>query len=146
VALATDIAESGQRRLGAIGLCLTGIQPLAMLRCRAVVAPVLCQPTLPLGKRDRALIDLGLPPSDVDFECTREKNEPVNVLMVRYAGDTVASAPRAKKLCKMFGAERIKCVSVPGDDHSSLVHDPSPQARKAVIDFLRAELLQQGRS
>lgn len=140
VELAVDVSGNGQRKIGAIGMCLTGIQPLAMLRCRAVVAPVLCQPTLPLGKSERAQLDLGLPPSDVDFACTRVKSEPVNVLMVRYANDTIASAPRAKRLCEMFGAERITCVSVPGDDHSSLVHDPSPQARKAVVDFLLAEL------
>jgi hypothetical protein len=121
-------------------MCLTGIQPLAMLRCRGVVAPVLCQPTLPFGRNET---DLGLPPSDVDFALARVLDpmakEPLEVLQIRYSGDRIASPRRADRLKEMFGS-RMTLISLPGDDHSSLVHDPHETARKAVIDFLRAKL------
>lgn len=141
VALSGDISGSSRRRLGAIGMCLTGIQPLAMLRCRSVVAPVLCQPTLPLGRDDAHALDLGLPPSDADFALARVLHEPLDVLMIRYAQDRISSEARARRLNEMF-RPRMTFVELPGNDHSSLVHDPDPGgiARKSVIDFLRSHL------
>jgi hypothetical protein len=61
------VSESPTRKIGAIGMCYTGIQPLAMLRCKAVVAPVLCQPAVPFSLNRSAAADLGLPP-DVDLQ------------------------------------------------------------------------------
>ena len=40
--------KGGQNGFGAIGNCLTGALPLLMLQSRRCVAPVLCQPALPL--------------------------------------------------------------------------------------------------
>lgn len=141
VALAVDISGPDGRKLGAIGMCLTGIQPLAMLRCRAVVAPVLCQPTLPIGKNVQSARDFGLPSSDVDFAHARVHAEDMKVLLIRYKDDTVSSAERAARLVELF-KPRIEFVELAGDEHSSLVHDPDPGglARGAVIRFLKSKL------
>lgn len=140
IALAADISQDGRRKIGAIGMCLTGIQPLAMLRCRAVAAPVVCQPVMPLvALSPRSARDLGLPPSDVDFALARVRAERLTVLLVRYAGDRISPAVRAERLRNLF-EDRLTFVSVDGDRHSSLVHDPHPEARREVIAFLRGQL------
>jgi dienelactone hydrolase len=140
VALSVDISQHGQRRLGAIGMCLTGIQPLAMLRCRAVVAPVLCQPVMPLlAVNRRSARDLGLPPSDTDFALARVQSEQLDVLLVRYAGDRISPVARTDRLRELFN-ERLALVAVEGAHHSSLIVDPHPTARQAVITFLRSQL------
>ena len=141
VALAVDISGGERRKLGAIGMCLTGIQPLAMLRARAVVAPVLCQPTLPIGKNVRSARDFGLPSSDFDFAYARVHAEGLKVLLIRYKGDKVASAERAARLVEHF-RPRIEFVEPDGDEHSSLVHHPDAGglARGAVIRFLKSAL------
>ena len=138
VALAADIAKVG-RPLGVIGMCLTGVQPLVMLRCRAVVAPVLCQPTLPIGRDSARAEDLGVPPADADFALARVHDEQLKLLLIRYQHDTTSSEPRARRLTRLFHPH-MKFVPVPGHDHSSLVHDPHPQAKAEVIDFLRRQL------
>ena len=138
-ALAADVAGPAQRPVGAIGMCLTGIQPLAMLRCPAVVAPVLCQPTLPSGTDLRLQNDFGLPPVDIDYAVTRVARDDLRVLLMRYAADTTASRIRERRLCTLF-APRIHCLSIPGDGHSTLVHDPDPDARRTVVEFLRTAL------
>jgi dienelactone hydrolase len=141
VELAVDISGPERRKVGAIGMCLTGIQPLAMLRCRGVVAPVLCQPTLPIGKNAKSARDFGLPSSDLDFAYARVHAEDLNVLLIRYKGDKVASAERAARLVELF-TPRIEFVQPEGDKHSSLVHHPDPGglARGAVIRFLNSKL------
>ena len=141
IALAVDISGGEGRKLGAIGMCLTGIQPLAMLRARAVVAPVLCQPTLPIGKNVRSARDFGLPSSDFDFAYARVHAEDLKVLLIRYKGDKVASAERAARLVEHF-KPRIEFVEPDGDEHSSLVHHPDAGglARGAVIRFLKSAL------
>ena len=45
-------AECGGRGVGAVGMCFTGNFALAMMTEPAVVAPVLSQPSLPLGIGD----------------------------------------------------------------------------------------------
>jgi dienelactone hydrolase len=141
VALAEDISGRDRRRLGAIGMCLTGIQPLAMLRCRSVVAPVLCQPTLPVSKDERSRRDLGLPPSDFDFAHARIHAEQLKVLLIRYRDDRISSAQRARRLVDLLSPQ-LKFVELDGDKHSSLVHDPDQdgRARREVVAFLDANL------
>ena len=121
-------------------MCLTGIQPLAMLRCRAVVAPVICQPTLPLGGSTKAKTDFGLPPADADFAIARVTYERLQVLHIRYANDKISSKPRAERLNRVL-APHVQFVEVPGGEHSSLVHDPTSQARTAVVEFLKRRLV-----
>ena len=161
VELADDIAGSEKRKLGVIGMCLTGIQPLAMLRCRSVVAPVLCQPTLPTRdvrvthppastgrpisfmtistdpELDR---DLGLPPSDVDFALARVRDENMSVLLIRFQHDPIAAASRATRLVEMF-KPRLELFELKGHYHSSLVNNHGDHSgRRRVSEFLKTHL------
>jgi hypothetical protein len=45
--LCDQIHDDTRRQIGVIGMCLSGILPLSLLANPHVVAPVLCQPTLP---------------------------------------------------------------------------------------------------
>jgi dienelactone hydrolase len=141
VALAVDIAGGEQRKVGVIGMCLTGIQPLAMLRCRSVVAPVLCQPTLPTGRNVKSARDFGLPPSDFDFAHARVHTERLDILLIRYKDDKIASALRAARLAELL-KPRLEYLELEGHGHSSLVTDPDPAglARTTVVRFLRSKL------
>jgi dienelactone hydrolase len=54
-ALAREVhAECGGKGVGAVGMCFTGGFALAMMTEPSVVAPVLSQPSLPLGKKRAA--------------------------------------------------------------------------------------------
>ncbi|MFX4466499.1 hypothetical protein ABTA69_20810, partial [Acinetobacter baumannii] len=50
-------AECGGRGVGALGMCLTGGFALAMMTEPAVVAPVLSQPSMPVGRGSADTID-----------------------------------------------------------------------------------------
>src|SRR5215470_3709108 len=100
-ALCERIASRSGAGIGVIGMCLTGIFPLALVRKdRPVVqAPVLCQPTLPFtaiigrptGERKA---DLGLAPEDL----SRALDSDVPILAMRYAGDKKCPEARMQAL------------------------------------------------
>jgi dienelactone hydrolase len=50
-------AECGGPGVGALGMCFTGGYALAMMTEPAVIAPVLSQPSMPIGKGSEAAID-----------------------------------------------------------------------------------------
>ena len=65
--------------IAVVGMCMTGIMPLAALRSRRVIAPVLCQPALPMGSDLEAAV--GLPPSDIELARTRMETEGLTTLL-----------------------------------------------------------------
>ena len=139
VALCGDLVKHTRKPLGAIGMCLTGIQPLAMLRSCSVVAPVLCQPTVPIGVSDAIKADLGLGASAIAHAVARVADEGLGVLLIRYPSDQKCPEERVKRLRQLFG-KRLTDVDIPGDGHSSLVHDPTRKAFDAVVEFLNGRL------
>jgi dienelactone hydrolase len=142
LALCRDISLNGRRPLGAIGMCLTGIQPLAMMRSCAVVAPVLCQPTMPIGFTKSARRALALPASAIAHAVARVEAEDLEVLVIRYEQDPVAAAERVVRLKELFGA-RLRHVAIPGKEHSSLIHHPTATAFDAVVAFLTVRCRQE---
>ena len=142
VALAVDISGGEQSKARGHRHVPDGHSAAGDAAVRAaVVAPVLCQPTLPIGKNVRSARDFGLPSSDFDFAYARVHAEGLKVLLIRYKGDKVASAERAARLVEHF-RPRIEFVEPDGDEHSSLVHHPDAGglARGAVIRFLKSAL------
>jgi dienelactone hydrolase len=83
-------AECGGPGVGAIGMCFTGNFALTLMLEPAVLAPVLCQPSLPLN--DPA----GLESSPDELAAVRERlaREDLTVMAYRFAGDTVCTAQR----------------------------------------------------
>ena len=91
-------AQNGGPGVGVIGMCLTGGFALAMMVDPVVVAPVLAQPSLPIGRKS----ELGVSASDLDAIKGRVA-EGVCVLGYRFTGDKKAPAERFARLRQELG-------------------------------------------
>jgi dienelactone hydrolase len=143
--------------VGAVGMCFTGGFALAMSTEPALLAPVLSQPSLPVGRSDAAKADLGL--SDADLLAVRERvaDEDLCVLGLRFTGDPLSPPERFASLRRELGDNFIgvELDSAPGNPHghrkaahSVLTEDldprpgtPTHDALEQVLAFLADRLL-----
>jgi dienelactone hydrolase len=90
-ALAADIhPRCGGRGVGAIGMCFTGNFALSLMLEPAVRAPVLSQPSLPLGRRG----GMHIAPDELSRVKARMERDDLTVLAYRFAGDAFCRAER----------------------------------------------------
>lgn len=82
--------ECGGPGVGAIGMCFTGNFALTMMLEPAMLAPVLSQPSLPLG--DPAGIEIA--PDEFTAVRQRLERDDLTVLAYRFAGDKFCQAQR----------------------------------------------------
>jgi dienelactone hydrolase len=82
--------QCGGPGVGAIGMCFTGNFALTMVLEPAVLAPVLCQPSLPFN--DPAGLEIA--PDDLAAVCQRLDRDQLTVLAYRFAGDKFCKAER----------------------------------------------------
>lgn len=130
--------------VGVIGMCLTGAFPLALLRAPEVVAPVLCQPTLPFSPYNLFHFfgwftnqnALALDPADVTYAKTSTR---MPILGIRYRGDRLSKKKRFERLNREF-PERFYRLDMPGRHHSTLVGDFCPEAFAEVLAFFNQHL------
>jgi dienelactone hydrolase len=80
----------GGKGVGAIGMCFTGNFALSMMLEPAMRAPVLSQPSLPLG--DKA--GMHIAPGELAAVKARMQKEDLTVLAYRFAGDSFCRAER----------------------------------------------------
>jgi dienelactone hydrolase len=92
-------AECGGPGVGAIGMCFTGNFALAMMLESAVLAPVLCQPSMPL--EDAAAIETA--PADLAQVRDRLQRDDLTVLGYRFAGDRFCTAQRFAAYSQALG-------------------------------------------
>jgi len=80
----------GGKGVGAIGMCFTGNFALSMMLEPAMLAPVLSQPSLPIGKPS------GMHISAAELKALKERmdREDLTVLAYRFAGDAYCRAER----------------------------------------------------
>lgn len=155
-ALCRFVHESlGGKGVGAIGMCLTGNFALTLMVDPAVVAPVLCQPSLPftIGKKRRA----GMHISDTNLAIVQQRcANGAKVLGVRFTHDFMVPPERFESLRQALGDgfEGIEIDSRPGNRwgiersaHSALTRHlvdeeghPTRQALDRVLGFLRERL------
>ena len=83
-------SDCGGPGVGAIGMCFTGNFALSMMLEPAVLAPVLCQPSLPLG--DPAALQIA--PDELSFVKGRLERENLTVRGYRFDGDRFCTAQR----------------------------------------------------
>jgi dienelactone hydrolase len=81
---------SGGRGVGAIGMCFTGNFALSMMLEPAMLAPVLSQPSLPIGKRG----GMHIAPQELAAVKERMQRDDLTVLAYRFAGDSFCRAER----------------------------------------------------
>ena len=134
---------------------MTGNFALALMVDEHVMAPVLCQPSLPLSvsKSHRRALHL----SDGDLQTVkRRSSEGVTLLGLRFSDDRLCPKERFETLRDELGAgfEGIEIDSSPGNPsglgrraHSVLTHDlvdeaghPTAAARDRVLAFFADRL------
>jgi dienelactone hydrolase len=99
-------AECGGPGVGAIGMCWTGNFALSMMLEPALLAPVLCQPSLPLN--DPGGIEIA--PEDIQAVRARLEREDLSVLAYRFAGDKFCRAQRFAAYAQALGERFVARV------------------------------------
>ncbi len=143
--------------VGAVGMCFTGGFALAMAVDPVVIAPVLSQPSNPIGltKSRKRSIDT----SDADIEIVRGRcvNEGLTVLGLRFDGDPFVPTARFDFLRERLGDGFIAVELDQADGHpdgplakhhsvltGDLIDEPGEPTRAAldqVLELFRSRLL-----
>jgi dienelactone hydrolase len=144
--------------VGVVGMCFTGNFALAMLPEPSVKAPVLSQPSLPLGFTKKAQRALYISDDDLQEVQARLRTEPdLCLLGLRFTGDRFVTEARFDHLRDALG-DRFVAVEIdsskgnphghPSSAHSvlteHLVDEPGQPTRDAleqVLDLFRTRLL-----
>lgn len=148
-------AECGGPGVGVVGMCLTGNFALALMADETVMAPVLSQPSLPVGltSRQRAALHL----SDADLVTVKKRAEAgCTVLGLRFTGDRLCPPERFATLRKELGSgfegieidsSRGNAHGIPATAHSVLTTDlvdeaghPTRLALDRVLSLFRTRL------
>jgi dienelactone hydrolase len=153
--------ECGGPGAGAIGMCFSGNFALTMMLEPSVLAPVLCQPSLPLN--DPAGLEIS--PDELAAVKDRLDKDDLTVLAYRFRGDRFCTAQRFAAYADALGdrfAARVLPDSAASTDtppffsryipspHSVVtVHlidqagEPTIAARDEILEFLAARLYDQ---
>tara|TARA_R110002124_G_scaffold64759_1_gene176736 strand:+ start:3011 stop:3793 length:783 start_codon:yes stop_codon:yes gene_type:complete len=143
-------AEAGGKGVGTIGMCFSGNFALSMMMEPALLAPVLCQPSmpLPLGEERKAALHV----SPAEFQCVKDRcAKGAKVLGLRFEGDKMSPPGKFEVLRRELGDafEGIELEdkhanpdSFGGQAHSVVTNDlidkdgePTKEAAKRVISF-----------
>jgi dienelactone hydrolase len=150
-------ADCGGPGVGAVGMCFTGGFALGMMVDDVVLAPVLSQPSLPLGAGTKRHADLGISPADLQRVKQRCNDEDICVLGLRFSNDWMAPAERFATLRRELGDKfvGVELDSSKGNPfghrrgaHSVLTEDlqdrpgtPTRDALDQVLNLFRTKLL-----
>ena len=156
-ALARDLnAKTPGKGVGVIGECFTGGFALAAAVDDSVLAPVLSQPSLPIGVTPAQRRDPGLSEAELSIIEKRSVDDGLCALGLRFRADPAVPAERFQTLKDRLGDafEVIEIDSRPGNPggfgrmaHSVLTAEvrevdgqPAYEARKRVVEFLKERL------
>jgi dienelactone hydrolase len=156
-ALARDLNDKTPGKgVGVIGQCFTGGFALAAAVDDSVLAPVLSQPSVPIGLTPKQKRDPGLSEGELQIIEKRAKNDGLCALGLRFSGDILSPAERFTTLKDRLGDafEVIEISSAKGNEHGfgKMAHSvltlevkeveghPAFEARKRVVQFLKERL------
>lgn len=117
-------AECGGPGVGAIGMCFTGNFALGMMMEASVLAPVVCQPSMPMEDATAT----GMPAGDLLAVRERLEKEDLTVMAYRFAGDKWCRAERFAAFQEALG-ERFVARVLPD---SAANPEPPPFFRHVV--------------
>ena len=142
----------GGKGVGAIGMCFTGNFALSLMLEPAVLAPVLSQPSLPMGKAG----GMHISPSELAQVKARMEREDLTVLAYRFAGDAFCKAERFAAYQAALGDRFVARVlpdsaanpDAPMKNPHSVVTthlidregEPTRAARDEILGFFRMRL------
>lgn len=142
----------GGKGVGAIGMCFTGNFALSMMLEPAMLAPVLSQPSLPLGKAG----GMHIAPEELAAVKSRLEREDLTVLAYRFAGDRFCRGERFAAFQAALG-DRFQARVLPDsaanpdspmkNPHSVVTthlidaqNQPTRQAVDEILGFFRTRL------
>jgi dienelactone hydrolase len=153
---AAEHERCGGPGIGAVGMCFTGGFALAMAVDDRLLAPVLSQPSLPLGPGRSRRRSIDISPERLAIVRRRCDDDDLKVIGLRFAGDKLVPPQRFAFLKEQLGAGFVG-VTLPdeaanpdawGSPHSvltdHLVDEPGNPTRDAldqVLDLFRSRLL-----
>jgi dienelactone hydrolase len=157
-ALARDLNEKTPGKgVGVIGECWSGGFALAAAVDDSVIAPVLSQPSLPIGLTAKRRRDPGLSEEELKVVERRAADEGLCALGLRFSEDRLSPSERFKTLKARLGDafEVIEISSKKGNGHDfgKMAHSvltlevreqhghPAYEARKRVVEFLTERLV-----
>ena len=119
--------------VGTIGMCFSGGFALAMATDPSVLAPVMSQPSLPLGigKKRRASVDTS--DADLDIIAGRCSAEGLRVLGMRFNGDPLVPAERFAFLRERLGDGFISVELEQEDGNPSGLESPLITSHHSVV-------------
>jgi dienelactone hydrolase len=110
--LARDLhRRCGGAGVGAVGMCLTGNFALAMMLDPSLIAPVLSQPSLPVGPLKKQKRGLHIAPHELRQIRDRSAAENIPVMALRFTGDRLCPRERFEALRENFGS-RLRAVEI----------------------------------
>ncbi len=142
----------GGKGVGAIGMCFTGNFALSLMLEPAVLAPVLSQPSLPVGNR----AGMHISPHELAQVKARMEREDLTVLAYRFAGDPLCRAERFAAYQAALGDRFVARVipdsaanpGTPMKPHSVVtLHlidregEPTRAARDEILGFFKQQRL-----
>ena len=145
--------ECGGPGVGAIGMCFTGNFALSMMLEPALRAPVLAQPSLPIGRKG----GMHIAPEELAQVKARMEREDLTVLAYRFEGDAFCRAERFAAYQQALGDRFVGRVlpdsaanpdAVMKNPHSVVTAhlidregEPTREALDEILDFFRGRLL-----
>ncbi|MHB8466954.1 MAG: dienelactone hydrolase family protein [Acidimicrobiales bacterium] len=129
-ALAADAhKECGGPGVGVVGMCFTGGFALAMMVDDIVLAPVLSQPSLPIGFSAKKKRSLGISDTDLARVKARCEEDDMCVLGLRFTGDSLVPAARFQRLRDELG-DKFVAVELDSSKDNPYGH---PRAAHSVL-------------
>jgi dienelactone hydrolase len=107
--------ECGGAGVGAVGMCFTGGFALAMMTEPAVLAPVLSQPSMPIGLGAKRRAGLDASPEEIACARRRLEEEDLKLVGLRFHGDPFVPPERFATLHREFG-ERFEEIALDAAD------------------------------
>lgn len=155
-ALCRSLHEETGKPVGAVGMCLTGNFALALAVDPWLAAPVLSQPSLPIGITASHRAAPHASPAQLACIRARHREDGVTVLGLRFSGDLLVPSERFATLRRELGEafEAVEIDSTRGNPHgvsrtahSVLAFDfvdedghPTRDALERVLSFLDERL------
>jgi dienelactone hydrolase len=150
-------AENKDRKVGAIGMCLTGRFVLSLMVEDVVIAPVMSQPGHPKGNGNpKADATLGIPACELSAAKMCAKRNDIQVLGLRFENDPFCPPGRFETMEREFGENfmrydidaslysehdiQSKAHSVLTIDYSDKADHPTRLAYEKMIGFFRDRL------
>jgi dienelactone hydrolase len=107
--------ECGGKGVGAVGMCFTGNFAMSMMTEPSVVAPVLSQPSLPLGFTAAAKAAMGISPDEIACARRRFNDENLSAIGLRFKGDPIVTKERFQSFKNAFG-DKFEAIELDDED------------------------------